>query len=629
MKTFSESMHITRHMRQVQECLILMSQNGISPVKFVDWYLSDGLVHQSNRKLNESAQKWLQHNLILAEQEGVWSDVKKGAAYGAAAGGLTGAGLVPGAIAGGLAGAAHGLYKQYAGQGGQPGQAKPQPTPVDKATEELQYALSTLSSRLQQSKTIGEKIADPNFGQTIMQMINSLKVYGSHEKPAGAPTAPAGAPTAPAGAPTAPAGAPTAPAGAPTASAGAPTAPAGAPTAEHTRRKNPYLSETVSTKQKLKNEIRITLRKLASQGIAPETVYESFIAGEPVNEGLWDYARQFGSGVSSWLDQGGWSGFKQGWKDKGTEISHEQDKKAIEDVLAKIDALEKTQQQAGAKPHADFLKFAQAVKQVLTGAEQKAAAEAPGEEAPGGEAPGGEAPGEEAPGGEPSAEDLQELWAKAQKGDITAIKDQEAAKKFVEPLKANVWNNLSPQQQEDFKRLVMGQPIAAPAETPKPAESAPAGTDPQVKELADMAKSGNYGDDFKKLGNEIIGKGNALQLLGVVDSNALAQLGLTARFDTPEGTPYQKSVKDLANMLNDPSYVKALQDPSSSEKADAKRRVADIDSKVPGFSKEKDKWLGANAKLLEHIFREVAEERAFMESVYGPYRAKTSWIFHG
>ena len=49
-------------MRQIQQSFVVLSQNGINPDDFVDWYISDGFDKQNQGLLFEATEQWLENN---------------------------------------------------------------------------------------------------------------------------------------------------------------------------------------------------------------------------------------------------------------------------------------------------------------------------------------------------------------------------------------------------------------------------------------------------------------------------------------------------------------------------------------------------------------------------------------
>jgi len=365
-----------------------MEQAGVNPKKFVEWYFSNGIHYQQRNELQEAAQKWLQHQLHFVQQNINPNDV----------------------------------FSELFGFG---------QNNIQKASSELQSALSDFSARFQRSSTLQQQINNPRFNDTIMGLINSLKIFGSR--------------------------------------VGGDAGPEDDEVFDHTIRNNPYLPESVSSKAKIKNEIRQTLKDITRFGMSPEIVYEFYIAnlqGKELNEGLWDYARQLGSGVMSWM---GGKGFHTGWQEKGTQIDQENARKSIDNVLAKIDAMEKTLQFSGSEPHQDFAKYAQVIKTTLTNLKQQQQ-QAPAEQ-PGGEQPAGEIAPENI-----SETELANIWEKVRQGqqptynnkNIVLKDTSPEAKKFIDENKANVWGNLSSDQHALFRQYVTG--VMAP-ESPAPTET--------------------------------------------------------------------------------------------------------------------------------------------------------------
>jgi hypothetical protein len=570
MKTFSESLRFTNHIKNLQNCLALMEQAGVSPKKFVEWYFSNGVHYQQRNELQEAAQKWLQHQLHFVQKNINPNDV----------------------------------FSELFGFG---------QNNIQKASSELQSALSDFSARFQRSSTLQQQINNPRFNDTIMGLINSLKIFGSR--------------------------------------VGGDAGPEDDEVFDHTIRNNPYLPESVSSKAKIKNEIRQTLKDITRFGMSPEIVYEFYIAnlqGKELNEGLWDYARQLGSGVMSWM---GGKGFHTGWQEKGTQIDQENARKSIDNVLAKIDAMEKTLQFSGSEPHQDFAKYAQVIKTTLTNLKQQQQ-QAPAEQ-PGGEQPAGEIAPENI-----SETELANIWEKVRQGqqptynnkNIVLKDTSPEAKKFIDENKANVWGNLSSDQHALFRQYVTG--VMAPKGQPDEM------TDEQWREM--FAKANNF-----------YFSGTSKEKPIVADEEKIEKFFIVYAFKTWE----ELSPEEQAEFK---SYVTGVKTPKPSGEEQAvipknidaetlsqiwdsfrRGRKPQVDGKNivlkdsttdesknfiatykdNGWNNLNDQQKAQFKKLVtgfapespaptETSWTKYDDDEAFMESIYGAYSKKTSWMFH-
>ena len=202
MRTFVESLKITNNMVLLKETFICMSERGVNPSKFVEWYTTDGIEDNSDK----AAEKWLSDELFLVEGSiRNWMN-KNVTPWAQKAGGMAGYGT--GALAGGAVDATGGAYDaakagaQHFGGGAQQGwksiMGEPKPTPekpMEKPTEtpeapagpamtsspHIQHiksaheALNALSLRMNKSKALKEKIGGEAFQSTIVHLMKMLK----------------------------------------------------------------------------------------------------------------------------------------------------------------------------------------------------------------------------------------------------------------------------------------------------------------------------------------------------------------------------------------------------------------------------------------------------------------------
>ena len=359
MRTFSESLTITKNFNLIKEAFKLMILNRIHPMNFVEWYTTDGVIYQGNGRLNESMAAWTEEQ---TNSQQMYDYIKKGAIGGALAGGaiVPVGGALPGMAIGGLAGlGAYGLGKFDKWMTGDK-KAPPAEAghPLAKATKELEAALSELSKRYNSSAEMKKKITDPEFQRTLMLLINALKF--NLEQPAAAPetTPPENAPNPPQPAKVDPM------ANLTMQRPDYKTDPMGALSYDQRRKSmglkdhyNPYLNRN---KYRLKESIRKSLKDLARMGYNPEAVFESYIKTleSRLDESWGNWLGQLGANVSGWMGGKGWgSGAKQ--------YDGNQDDIAIQNVSQKLDVLERQLKDSKIQPHPEFLKHAESLRRHL------------------------------------------------------------------------------------------------------------------------------------------------------------------------------------------------------------------------------------------------------------------------
>jgi hypothetical protein len=71
MKSFFESVQVTKNFKLARECFSLMAEQGLNPVQFVDWYIQEGM---SLPNLQESSETWLKKQTLIVEFWGQTSD---------------------------------------------------------------------------------------------------------------------------------------------------------------------------------------------------------------------------------------------------------------------------------------------------------------------------------------------------------------------------------------------------------------------------------------------------------------------------------------------------------------------------------------------------------------------------
>jgi hypothetical protein len=165
MKTFYESLSKTKNTLLLKECFVLMSQKGVDPNKFVEWYCSEGFIHQKNGNLPKQLQEW-------AISEGAW-----GTGLGATAGTMM-AGPIGGAVGGYLGNkVGNWLGTQFNQQQNQPAdQNQPnqnqQPNQNDKIN--AAKALTNFHKFYQNSPSLQQQINNPEFNNALTGLIGML-----------------------------------------------------------------------------------------------------------------------------------------------------------------------------------------------------------------------------------------------------------------------------------------------------------------------------------------------------------------------------------------------------------------------------------------------------------------------
>ena len=449
MKKFSQKLAESKTVDSLREALTLMCFNGIKPMRFVEWFSTEAVVLESSGMKNATT-VWLRDELLLSEEDSWWDSVKRGAGYGAATGLALGPGVVPGAVFGAGAGLAKHMWDKF----NKPGQQAPaQPAqavdPIEKAHADVEAAIANLQKRMGSSKELQAKFSDPAFGKLLQDMSTALKMNLNQIKAGPAKTEPEAAPAPapkedpmmsrmPKVDPMAQKMAMAAelqrlrnkpsPAPAPSPSPAAPGSMYDGMTGES---KNPYIemSRRSTATMTLRNQIQSDLLDLNEYGYAPHVVLQSYLACE----GLGDWLRGAVDKVKGFFGGGAQGGAQS-------------DQAAIQDVMVKLDALEKQLAAAGHKPIADFAKHAQVLKQQLSGA--PAAAPAP-----------------EAPQEKPNP-----LAAMGQKGDPNMLKlgrDAEMQRLKNKPSPYGTPGYKPPEGFAPKQPTTSPSPTAAPAFTPR------------------------------------------------------------------------------------------------------------------------------------------------------------------
>ena len=328
MKTFNETLKINNTKRKLFETFVLMSRNGIDPMRFVDWYTLDGIEKQNQGLLVEASEEWL-------ISEGWWDNIKAGA--NAVGRGI--ANVATGNVAGGAPGAPG--TPHAGGHEGKPGEEGKPADPMAGHMKNAHTALDSLSKRMGNSKGLAQELGGQQFQSMVanlMYMIQNNQVVQQGD-PATATAAPTAAPTA---------HPPTAkPAAEPHDQFGA--GPEIGPHSES----NGFTNFT--GKIRLRNEIKTGLRELQEYNVNPVKFVDWYIEeGQYLNEnavGDW-FGRQW-AGLGGAFSGKGYSAAGQEWqqgKDK------KRDDEAVQQAINTLWQFEREMKAANVNFTPDFAK---------------------------------------------------------------------------------------------------------------------------------------------------------------------------------------------------------------------------------------------------------------------------------
>ena len=350
MRTFTESLKTTTNLRMVRESFILMSERGIDPNDFVEWYTTDGIGMQDQGLLTEASEEWLKNEIYL--NEGFFDRFKQGyqqtanrpkssaVTYGLGRA-LGGASELGGKVGGWLQGQGGDIAKSFnSGVEGNPyssihpGSTPPGSTPQPAYTQHAKNAataVDALSKRMSKSKSLMEKLGGPSFQAAVVNLLHLLNNPANIAQAASADT----------------------------------------PSFES----NGFGEFT--RKIRLHNEIKTGLRTLQEHGIDPVKFVDWYIEeGQYLNEGMFDgakdwFGRQWANAKGAWNQWGKAGDEYQAQKDQGRDTD------AIQQAMHALGELEKGM--TGSQPTEDF---AAALKQVKAGLNQAATPETAPEATP-------------------------------------------------------------------------------------------------------------------------------------------------------------------------------------------------------------------------------------------------------
>lgn len=202
MKTFFESLNITKNTRILEKLVLDLEYAGINSNEFIDWYIAEGLDLQKNNILTEGFNDWVRTEGILDNiynrfTGGKSSGQKQDYSRSPVVQGIKGTGQKVGQFVqnqGNRVGQAMGWARDaYSGfnQGlqGDTGNNDGQRTfpfmgnnlsnaPAPSVVKSTRDALANLSKRIQYSKELQDALNDPGFGQSVLDLtaeLNSIK----------------------------------------------------------------------------------------------------------------------------------------------------------------------------------------------------------------------------------------------------------------------------------------------------------------------------------------------------------------------------------------------------------------------------------------------------------------------
>lgn len=181
MRTFTESLKISTNLKLLKESFVLMSQRGIDPMNFVEWYTTDGILQQDQGLILEASEQWLEAKVAnwvrdMAGQKGLGQFTNKlgSMAGSAAAGGID--------ALKGLGGAAYDNAKSAATKMGASfnatknwGNETPQPSDFDQHSKNAADAIDALSKRMSKSKDLFNRMGGQQIQAAVVNMLNMLK----------------------------------------------------------------------------------------------------------------------------------------------------------------------------------------------------------------------------------------------------------------------------------------------------------------------------------------------------------------------------------------------------------------------------------------------------------------------
>jgi hypothetical protein len=175
MKTFFESLTVTKNTKLLQQLVSDLEGLGINHNDFLDWYLREGIsLHQSNL-LVEGFDDWALEEGIFSNLANRWvsgkqagqSDQQENPVFTHAGKTLGGYAEKGGKFLGAQIGKARDAYQSFS-----KGISDAGPQGVG---EPARVALSDLSSRLQRSRDLSAAVNDPEFGRQIIDLISRIR----------------------------------------------------------------------------------------------------------------------------------------------------------------------------------------------------------------------------------------------------------------------------------------------------------------------------------------------------------------------------------------------------------------------------------------------------------------------
>jgi hypothetical protein len=182
MKSFSQSLQITKNFKLLEQAFNLMAQKGIDPQRFVDWYVEEGVIYQESGSFEEGFWQNLSNRWGKGMQTG---SANQSPNRGAESAGRYLGGAVQGIADKFLRGttAAKNAWQgfnnalggeEHAAARSAERSAAPKPNMPGEHMMVLS-ALNNLSKRMGLSKSLNDKIGDPNFSNNLLNLIGMLK----------------------------------------------------------------------------------------------------------------------------------------------------------------------------------------------------------------------------------------------------------------------------------------------------------------------------------------------------------------------------------------------------------------------------------------------------------------------
>ena len=313
MKSFSESLQITKNMNLAKHCFLMMAEQGVNPISFVDWYTEEGVSYQQNGVLQESANIWLKEAELpqTSHSLGTWAGKARK---------VFGQGLNWARTA-----ANHMQNDYHKGMGYSDWHQQ-----VDVAEK----ALNILHRRMGVSPDLLQDVGGQQFMQTVLGLIQTLRSknweeIGNSRKINSNSSIPEDEPQS------------------------------------FDTHNESYVNDL-----KIKNEIRSNLRKIQSFGIDPVEFVEQY-SKQILSEGMWDRAGEafgnFGANVAGSMGRWMTGSQRQSW---GFDAKNRITRKNSESITSAMNALGQLEKQIG-NVNPEFKKTLDAVIDGLEKARQK------------------------------------------------------------------------------------------------------------------------------------------------------------------------------------------------------------------------------------------------------------------